>query len=222
MPFHDVLVEQTKREQEALLEIPFVRSALAGEISLDAYVAFLTQAYHHVRHTVPLMMATGSRLPQRHAWLLDPICAYVQEERGHDEWILEDIRACGADPGAVRGGTPDLACELLVAYAYDVVQRRGPLGFFGMVHVLEGTSVRAASQAADRLQARLGLGASAFTYLRSHGELDREHVGFFAALMDRIEEPSDQRWLLHCARRFFRLYGDVFRGLPLVLAGEDR
>jgi hypothetical protein len=33
--------------------------------------------------------------------------------------------------------------------------------------------------------------------------------------MDRIEDPRDQAAIVHAARAFFRLYGDVFRGLPL-------
>ena len=40
----------------------------------------------------------------------------------------------------VRGSAPGHACEVMVAYAYDTIARRNPLGFFGMVHVLEGTS----------------------------------------------------------------------------------
>ena len=54
--------------------------------------------------------------------------------------------------------------------------RRNPVGFFGMVHVLEGTSVALALHAADRIQQALGLPTRAFTYLRSHGELDQEHI----------------------------------------------
>ena len=41
--------------------LPLVRGT-RGDVSLDTYVAFLTEAYHHVRHTVPLLMACGSRL----------------------------------------------------------------------------------------------------------------------------------------------------------------
>jgi len=33
--------------------------------------------------------------------------------------------------------------------------------------------------------------------------------------MDQIDDPKDQADILHAARAFFRLYGDVFRGLPL-------
>ncbi|MBU4321873.1 MAG: iron-containing redox enzyme family protein, partial [Gammaproteobacteria bacterium] len=140
---------------------------------------------------------------------------YVEEERGHEEWILDDIRACGADAEAVRNGQPSHATEVMVAYAYDTIARRNPLGFFGMVHVLEGTSVSLALLAADSIQQPLGLPDAAFSYLRSHGTLDQEHTAHFALLMDQIEDPQDQRDIVHGARAFFRLYGDVFRNLPL-------
>ncbi|MDP2006966.1 MAG: biliverdin-producing heme oxygenase, partial [Rubrivivax sp.] len=55
----------------------------------------------------------------------------------------------------------------------------------------------------------------AFSYLRSHGTLDLEHTAHFELLMDRIEDTQDQAAIVHAARAFFRLYGDVFRGLPL-------
>jgi heme oxygenase len=106
----------------------------------------------------------------------------------------------------------------MVAYAYDTIARGNPLGFFGMVHVLEGTSVSLALMAADAIQKPLGLPDSAFSYLRSHGTLDQEHTAHFALLMENITEPADQAAIVHAARAFFRLYGDVFRSLPLPQA----
>ena len=69
----------------------------------------------------------------------------------------------------------------MVAYAYDTIQRVNPLGFFGMVHVLEGTSIVAADAAAAGIQKTLNLPDEAFSYLRSHGALDQSHVKFFAS-----------------------------------------
>jgi hypothetical protein len=221
MGFHDRLVAETKADQEALFAAPFVRSALSGHLDLEGYLAFLGQAYHHVRHTVPLMMATGAALPGRHRWLLEPLCEYIDEEAGHEEWILADITACGGDAEAVRHSRPDFPCELMVSFAYDVAQRRNPLGFFGMVHVLEGASTRGASAAASVVIAKLGIPSEGTTYLTSHGSLDQEHVAFFRGLMDRIEDACDQDFILHCAHRFFRLYGDIFRGLPLPDANQE-
>lgn len=222
MSFHARLLAETEADRQALTQVPIIQGCLRGEVSLPSYVAFLTQAYHHVRHTVPLLRACKAALPARHAWLDEAMDEYIKEEAGHDEWILDDIAACGVSPQAVRHGLPGHATEVMVAYAYDTIARRNPLGFFGMVHVLEGTSVALALMAADQIQERLGLPDAAFSYLRSHGTLDREHTAHFALLMDRIENEDDQRDIVHAARAFYRLYGDVFRSLPLPQGGEAR
>ena len=45
-----------------------------------------------------------------------------------------------------------------------------------------------------------------------------EHTAHFARLMERIHDPQDQADIVHAARAFFRLYGEVFRSLPLPQA----
>ena len=215
MSFFQQLQQATAGERAVLLDIPFIRAGAAGVLPLDSYVAFLGQAYHHVKHTVPLLMACGAALPARLEWLRTAVAEYIGEELGHQEWILNDIRACGADADAVREGSPLLATELMVAYAYDTIQRRNPVGFFGMVQVLEGTSIQVATRAAEALQQHFGLPGEAFSYLRSHGSLDIGHVEFFEGLMNRIENDRDREAITHCARVMYRLYGDVFRSLPL-------
>jgi hypothetical protein len=79
--------------------------------------------------------------------------------------------------------------------------------------VLEGTSVALATRAANTLQTSLDLPRNAFSYLLSHGDLDIEHVGFFKRLMDRIDDEDDKAAIVHAARRFYVLYGDIFRTL---------
>ena len=215
MSFHRRLVRETEIARAGLLATPIIQGALhRGEASLPSYIAFLSQAYHHVRHTVPLLQATRAALPERHAWLQPALDEYIAEEAGHDEWILADIGACGGDAEAVRCGTPAHATEVMVAYVYDTIARGNPLGFFGMVLVLEGTSASLALLAADAIQRPLGLPDTAFTYLRSHGTLDQEHTKHLARLMDRIDDPADQAAIVHAANALYRLYGDVFRSLP--------
>jgi pyrroloquinoline quinone (PQQ) biosynthesis protein C len=215
MSFFLQLVDQTADARAELLRTPIIEGCLRGQVSRPSYLAFLHEAYHHVSHTVPLLAACKAALPPRHAWLRAALDEYIDEERGHDEWILDDVRACGGDADVLRGARPALATEVMVAYAYDTIARRNPLGFFGMVHVLEGTSVSLALLAADAIQRPLGLPDAAFSYLRSHGTLDQKHTADFARLMDRIDDVQDQGDIVHAARVFYRLYGDVFRSLPL-------
>jgi len=216
MGFYDKLIAVTEAERNDLMSIEFIRQGAAGCLSLESYVAFLSQAYHHVKHTIPLLMACGGRLPARLEWLREAIGEYIEEEMGHQEWILNDIETCGGDKEAVRHATPHQATELMVAYAYDTIMRGNPVGFFGMVLVLEGTSVALATQAAERIEAALNLPKQAFSYLTSHGSLDVGHVDFYRNLMNRLDDAGDQRAVVHCARMFYKLYGDIFRGLPLI------
>lgn len=210
---HERLLQATQQENAFLLSAEPIHDALAGVISLPRYLAFLGEAYQHVRHTVPLLMTAGSRLPARLGWLQSPVLHYIAEEAGHDEWILNDIRAAGGDAQAVRNARPHPATDALVARVYDQVQRRNPVGIFGMVHVLEGSSAALALDAADRIQATLGLPDTAFTYLRSHGELDREHVRDLQSILSRLSDADDHAAVIDCARSVFWLYGHMFRAL---------
>jgi pyrroloquinoline quinone (PQQ) biosynthesis protein C len=211
--FHEELLAATAPERATLLALPFIRDGAAGRLTRTDYLAFLSQAYHHVKHTLPLLMACGARIPERMDWLRIAMSDYIREETGHEEWILNDIRACGGDAERVRRSRPDLPVELMVAYAYDVIARSNPAGFLGMVLVLEGTSIEVASRAADALQQSLALPDAALTYLRSHGALDIGHVRFFRSLVDQLHDADDRASVIHCARVFYRLYGDIFRNL---------
>ena len=218
MNFFARLQADTQVERTHLMASPLVAQALAGQLSSETYVAFLCQAYHHVRHTVPLLMAAGSRIPGEQEWLRDALAEYVEEELGHQEWILNDIEACGFSREAASRSLPNPETELMVAYAYHVIDRVNPVGFFGMVHVLEGTSISVADRAADCIQGSTGLPNKAFSYLRSHGALDIEHVAFFKNLMNRIDNTEDQRQIIHCARIFYRLYAGVYASVDGVQA----
>lgn len=218
MTFFLTMQNETATARAELLAAPIIRRALAGRITRPEYASFLVQAYHHVRHTVPLLMAVGSRLPERYEWLRAAVAEYIHEELGHDEWILNDLAACGVDAEQVRRGRPSIPTELMVSYAYDMIARVNPVGFFGMVHVLEGTSISIARRAADTIREALGLPKSAFSYLYSHGALDLEHMKFFENLMNRIEDPSDRAQIVHAARVFYGLYGGIFRSLDGISA----
>jgi pyrroloquinoline quinone (PQQ) biosynthesis protein C len=215
--FFDQLLEQTEQERNEFLSIDFLRHGVRGEISLESYIAFLTQAYHHVKHTTPLLMACGSRISADREWLRDAMAHYIEEEVGHQEWILNDINACGGDAERVRHSVPGFAAEIMCAYAYSLIDRGNPVAFLGMVLVLEGTSIKLASEAASNLSKNLGLPESAFSYLSSHGSLDISHMEFYSKLVNQLKNDDDKNTIIHAAKRFYRLYGNVFRELPLEL-----
>ncbi|MDP2283897.1 MAG: iron-containing redox enzyme family protein [Pseudohongiella sp.] len=211
--FYQILQRETEADRQNLVQATMIQRAVTQQVTLDQYIAYLTQAYHHVKYTVPLMMAVGARLPDRQEWLREAIAEYIEDEIGHQEWILNDIAACGGDKEAVRASKPAPETELMVAYAFDMISRRDPIGFFGMVHVLEGTSVSLADHAAVQIRDSLGLPEQAFSYLRSHGAIDQKHILFLENLINRFVDPAEQDIIIHSTRMFYRLYKGVFDSL---------
>ena len=61
-PFSTRLTEATTAARTAFLAIPTLQRGARGELPLATYVAFLGEAYHHVRHTAPLLMAVKGTL----------------------------------------------------------------------------------------------------------------------------------------------------------------
>lgn len=214
MDFYDRLVKETEAARTELYTVPQLIDGLSGNISRDTYIAYLTQAYHHVKHTVPFLMTMGSVLPEEKRWMHKPIIEYLKEEVGHEEWILNDIAAAGGDKDAARTGKPNIETEALISYNYMYLTRKNPVGFLGMVFMLESTSMQIASNGADAVKKSLDLPQGAFSYLYSHGALDVEHMDFFKSLMEKIDDPKDQSAIIEVANSTFRLFANVMRSIP--------
>lgn len=212
--FFEQLQEQTEKARDYFLSAPIINDVMQGNFDLNTYIAFLNQAYHHVRHTVPLLMNAGGRLAPSQRYLETAIADYISEESGHEHWILNDIEACGESRSEFETAPAPFNSELLVSYLYDTVQRGNPVGIFGMVQVLEGTSADLATPVAHLVQEKLGLPDTAMTYLSSHGELDQDHMQGFEVTMNSIKDADDQAAIIHTAQMVYHLYGDVYRAIP--------
>jgi len=219
--FFNQIEAATAAARHRLERTPAIALCLEGRVEMQTYRAFLTEAYHHVKHTVPLLMACGSRLPERLEWLREAIVHYVEEEIGHQEWILNDLQNLGCDTETIRHGKPALATEVMVSYAYDTVTRNNPVSLFGMVYALEKTSSTIASHAASQIVSALDLKPDAMTYMVSHGSLDVEHMRHFERLMNRLDDDGDRAAVLHAAGVFYELYSAIFDVLPLAAPVDE-
>ena len=214
MSFYDRLIAETERERIAFTSIPLIREAVRSGASRELYLDFLAQAYHHVKHTFPLLAFAAARTKDEA--YQDALVEYMEEERGHEKWILNDIAAMGGDAAAVRDGASGIACQVMVGYTYYAIEWVSPYAMLGSVHVLEGMSTLLADKAADAIQRSLGGGGGGkegFSYLRSHGALDIEHVAFFKQLVNGLARPRAQQIVIDASRVFYRLYGDIYHEL---------
>lgn len=211
--FFERLTAETAGDKAALLSIPLIQAALRGEISKEVYIEYLSEAFHHVRHTVPLIEEVRARIPENRPALHIVLHDYVVERQGHEKWILQDIEKAGGDPEAAKNRTPSAATRALVDYAYDFVLQENPIGYFGMAYVVEGTGSGLATNTVDKLMDRLGLPKKCFSYMLSHGNTDLEQMDSFETLMAQITDPEEQHAIITMAKRLFGLYGDVFQAI---------
>jgi pyrroloquinoline quinone (PQQ) biosynthesis protein C len=210
--FYDRLTTATERERNGFISIPLIGEALRSGASRELYLDFLTQAYHHVKHTFPLLALAAARTTD--GAYQDALVEYMEEERGHEKWILNDIEAMGGDAHAVRDGKPGIACQVMVGYSYYAIEWVSPYAMLGSVHVLEGMSTLLADKAADAIQRSLARrGKEGFSYLRSHGALDIEHVAFFKKLVNGIDDGRTQQIVIDASKVFYRLYGEIYHEL---------
>jgi len=220
MAFYDDLIEATKADREAFQSIPLIAHVVKNGASPELYLDFLTQAYHHVKHTCPLLETAKKLCGPDDKLLKDALEEYIDEEIGHDEWILDDIEHLGGDRDAVRNGDARLPCRVMVSHAYYGIEHDTPYCLLGMVHVLEGMSVSLAHHARDSIMKSFGLdkvGAEdspkGYTYLSTHGALDVSHVDFYAGLANQVTDEKIQQVIVRGAKDFYKLYGDIFRDL---------
>ncbi|MBC8269128.1 MAG: iron-containing redox enzyme family protein [Rhodospirillaceae bacterium] len=216
MSFYQELLDQTAQERADFISIRLISHVVENGVSRNLYADFLSQAYHHVRHTCPLLQAALERCGPQDETYKTALQEYIREEEGHDEWILDDIRALGFDDQAVRAGQARLACRVMVSHAYFQLDKVSPYALLGMVHVLEGMSMLLADKAAKSIAESLGdESLQAFSYLTSHGTLDIEHVAFFESLVNTISDQQIQKLIINSAKDFYRLYGDIFRDIDV-------
>ena len=212
MSFYDRLIAETEKERIDFTSIPLIHEAVRSGASRELYVDFLTQAYHHVKHTFPQLAFAAARTSDE--TYQDALVEYMEEERGHEKWILADIAAMGGDAQAVKDGASGIACQIMVGYAYYAIEWISPYAMLGSVHVLEGMSTLLADKAADAIQRSLAhSGKDGFSYLRSHGALDIEHVAFFKTLVNGLGDPKIQDVVIDASKVFYRLYGDIYHEL---------
>src|SRR5437763_7153492 len=80
-----------------------------------AWIAFLRVLYGSIRASLPLLQTAQQRARELSA--TDPVAAglvdylrrHAEDERGHDEWLLQDLQSVGVDPADLLSRPPSRA-----------------------------------------------------------------------------------------------------------------
>jgi len=222
MTFFNRLCTETETEKQRFLNRDIIQKALTEGVSVELYRAYLEQAYHHVKFTCPLLGLSLAKTPVSDRFYRAALINYIDEEKGHEEWILDDIETLGGDKENVRHGEPNIPNKAMIGYLHYAIEYISPYAILGMVHVLEGISVDLAHKVASSIGQNIGKDASGkgFSYLRSHGALDIEHVAFFEKTVNQITSIETQDIIIENIKMIYRLWGDMFEEIDTSTQGE--
>ena len=164
------------------------------------YVAYLYEMHALIRASVPLMERAAGRCAQLAP--RDPVAGplarylalHIEEERGHDAWLLNDIAAAGGDPSYAAARLPSPIVADLAGAQYYWIEHRHPVALLGYMRALEGNAP--APWLASRLAARTGLPDAAFRTVRDHAELDCGHLTDLDATIDGLPLAQEHTTLL--------------------------
>ena len=135
-PFGDLVLrtDEARREFDSQ---PALLDAVADGMSVARYRAFLLELYHIVWHFNPVTAVATARMPDSLREVRYFLYQHMQEEMGHELWVLNDLEAVGvARPVAEahRAGPFTLA---MTGYNYWVAEHRHPASVLGMLYALE-------------------------------------------------------------------------------------
>jgi heme oxygenase-like protein len=160
-----------------------------------AWLAFLGVLSGTIRASVPLLETARDRAREHSA--ADPVAAglvdylrrHAEEERGHDEWVLQDLQSVGVAAAELLRRPPSAAVAALVGAQYYWALHYHPVCILGYLMVLEGNPPNRRSLL--DLQSRSGLPASAFRTMLEHADLDIGHAAELDDLLDRLPLSPD-------------------------------
>jgi Iron-containing redox enzyme len=167
---------------------------------VDIYPEYLFQNHTVTRASVPLMEAALSCA--RTNFASDPVAVgtanylakHIPEERGHDHWLIEDMRQMGIDPSPVLKRMPSPAAATLVGAQYYWINHFHPVCLLGYIGVLEGTPPTV--QYFERVVARSNLPKQALSSLFRHAKLDPQHRADLDEAIDGLPLTSEHSEML--------------------------
>ena len=77
-------MRETTGPRETFVNLPLIREVLQTGASRTLYLDFLGQAYHHVKHTAPLLALAAARCGANDYVYQSALFEYIEEERGHE------------------------------------------------------------------------------------------------------------------------------------------
>ncbi len=180
-----------------------VREERTPPMTAERWALQLVNQWYCAHHSVALLPEVIERYESAdRADLTEFARRKLEEEQGHDQLPLADLRALGYDPEALVEEVPASPSVIaVVAYARECVRGEHPVEFLGYVYALERRATRIPADWLDALDAMLPPGVDATSGIRAHAtEFDVRHVDDAVAFITALPARDRTRIAISCHR----------------------
>src|SRR5678815_2217265 len=180
--------DEARREFETSSK---VLDIVANGLPLARYQNLLLELYHVVWHFNPTCAAAAARMTDAHRSVRYFLYDHMQEEKGHEEWVLNDLAVVGVSADRAKSHKPSLALLGLNGYNYWSADRRHPCSVLGMVYALEviasvyGGPITTAIKESLLLEDDRGI-----SFISSHATLDTEHMAELRVVLNLLDDAE--------------------------------
>ena len=191
LPFFADLVVRTDESRRAFENNPVVLDAVANGMPVDRYRKLLLELYHVVWHFNPVCAAAASRIPDTHSQVRYFLYGHMQEESGHEQWVVNDLEAVGIGAEFTRAHLPAVFTLAMNGYNYWAADRRHPCSVLGMMYALEVIASVYGGPFASAIKESLLLeGERGVSFINSHATLDAEHMAELRLVLNTVQDDA--------------------------------
>lgn len=214
LPFFLELITATDEDRRGFETNPTIVESVANGMSLERYQHLLLELYHVVWHFNPVSAAATSRLGDDHKQVRYFLYQHMQEEKGHEDWVLADLREMGVDEKTALAYKPSANTLALNGYNYYAADRQHPASVLGMLYALEviasvyGGPFTAAIKEALFLQDERGT-----SFIGSHATLDAEHIAELKEVLDTITDEKAKAAIIESVKVNFHHFTKIMEAV---------
>jgi pyrroloquinoline quinone (PQQ) biosynthesis protein C len=209
--FFSTLVLNTDEARRKFETHPVSLDAIANGMTMERYRNLLLELYPIVWHFNPICAAAASRIDDLNREVRYFLYEHMQEESGHEEWILNDLLAIGLSPATVIAYQATPSTSALIGYNYWMADRQHPCSALGMLYALEVISSVYGGSFAESVRDSLLLSEDrGVSFIGAHATMDAEHMADLRNILNKVDDGPAQRAITASALVNFEMVTRIF------------
>jgi hypothetical protein len=126
---------------------------------------------------------------------------HMQEEAGHETWVLNDLDAVGVTNSDAKAYAPSVHALALAGYNYWSAERRHPCSALGMLYALEVISSVYGGPFASAIRESLLLdGDRGVSFIASHASIDAQHMAELRLVLNQVADGAARQAVVESTR----------------------